>query len=509
MCHTYIKKSTEAIVADREIAADRAYVAAEAKALRRRSTVALGGLLLAMLLATLDFNIVAPALPTIVGELGGLESFAWVTTAYVLPGSVTTPLYGKLGDLYGRKPVFLFAILAFLAGSALSGVSHSMTQLVVFRVVQGVGGAGLILSVVTIFADLFSPEERPRYAGYFGVVFAAASVLGPPLGGFVADHVGWRWLFYLNLPIGAHALLITVAALKLPHDQGAPRIDYLGAVLLASLATCIVLLTTWGGTRHGWSSPTIVGLGVGTAVLLVTYIFVERFAAEPVIPLRLFRDRTFTISIVVTFISGVAMFGSVFFLPLFLQMVSGASVTGSGLLLLPLTVGVVVVSLGVGPFITRTGGYKWPGVASMGIATVGMSVLATMTADSDRLVSIVGGFLLGIGLGLVMQVFTLAAQHTAPPRDLGAATSTVTFARQVGGSFGVSIFGAIFNSRLGHELAASLPPGAADSLPEGVVEAYAHALSPVFLYAALILAIGFVAAFFLRQVPLREVAERW
>ena len=487
---------------------------------RGPARVALVGLLLAMLMASLDNTIVATALPTIAGTLGGLNEFAWVTTAYILTASIGTPLYGKLGDLYGRKPVFLFALAVFLVGSALSGAAESMGQLIAFRAMQGIGGGGLIVSAGTIYADLFSPEERPRTQGYFTAVFGASMLAGPLLGGFVTDRLGWRWVFYLNLPLGALALLTAAVALKLPRRLGRPRIDVRGMALLGGLVTCLVLLATWGGTRYAWNSPAIIGLGVGVLVLLVAWIRTERFAAEPVIPLRLFRESIFDISIAVTVLSGFALFGGVAFLPLFLQLVSGASATNSGLLLLPLTVGLLTVSLGAGPLIGWAG-IKWAGVAGMGSATIGMGLLSTMTADTSHLASGIYSFLLGIGLGLVMQVYTLTVQNTVPPRDLGAATATVIFARQVGGSFGLSIFGAIFNSRLGHGLASHLPPSTLARLstgtsitPEaikrlppalrhGVVGSYGHALTAVFLVAALVLAAGFLIALFLKQVPLR------
>ncbi len=300
--------------------------------------IALVGLLLAMLMASLDNTIVATALPTIVGDLGGLTEFAWVTTAYILTASIGTPLYGKLGDLYGRKPVFLFTLAVFLVGSALSGAAQSMGQLIAFRAVQGIGGGGLIVSAGTIYADLFSPEEQPRYQGYFTAVFGASSVVGPLLGGFVTDRWGWRWVFYLNLPLGALALLIAARALTLPRRPGRPRIDVRGMVLLGGLVTCLVLLAAWGGARYAWDSPAIGGLGVGVLVLLVAWIRTERAAAEPVIPPRLFRDPIFAISTAVTILGGFALFGGGAFLPLFLQLVSGASATNAGLLLLPLTV---------------------------------------------------------------------------------------------------------------------------------------------------------------------------
>jgi len=473
----------------------------------------------------LDQNVVATALPTIVGDLGGLSYFAWVTTAYILAVGVTTPLYGKLGDLYGRKPLFLFAIAAFLLGSALCGVAQTMGQLVAFRILQGVGGSGLIVSAITIYADLFGPEDRARYQGFFGALFVVSSVAGPVLGGVLTDALGWRWVFYVNVPVGALAFAIAAFALRLPRPylgEERARLDYAGAGLLAILATCVVLLTTWGGTRFAWGSPVAVGLCAGTVALLVAWVFVERSAAEPVIPPRLFGDQTFSVATAVTFLGGFSLFGGVFFVPLFLQFVSGASATDSGLLLLPLTAGVLVVSLFAGPLIVRLGGVRWFGVAGMGASVLGVWLFSTLGPDTDRVLSGAYLILVGIGFGLVMQVYTLAVQNTAPPRDMGSAVSTLTFARQIGGAIGAATFGAIFASRLASELASRLPEGAAARLPggssltpeairelpaalqEAVVQGYAGALSTVFVVAAAVLALGLLIALFLGDVPLRE-----
>ena len=491
---------------------------------RRGAFVALLALLLGMLLAQLDQNVVATALPTIVGDLGGLSYFAWVTTAYILAVGVTTPLYGKLGDLHGRKPLFLFAIAAFLLGSALCGVAQTMGQLVAFRVLQGVGGSGLIVSAITIYADLFGPEDRARYAGFFGALFVVSSVAGPLLGGVLTDTLGWRWVFYVNVPVGALAFAIAAFALRLPRTHSGeerPRLDYAGAGLLAGLATCVVLLTTWGGTRFAWGSPIVAGLCAGAVALLVAWVFVERSATEPVVPPRLFGDRTFSVATAVTFLGGFSLFGGVFFVPLFLQFVSGASATDSGLLLLPLTGGVLVVSLFAGPLIVRLGGVRWFGVAGMSASALGVWLFSTLGPDTGRVLSGTYLVLIGVGFGLVMQVYTLAVQNTAASRDMGSAVSTLTFARQIGGAIGASTFGAIFASRLASELASRLSEGAAARLSGGtsltpealkelptvlqgaVVRGYAGALSTVFVVAAAVLAIGLLVALFLGDVPLR------
>lgn len=492
---------------------------------RSRTFLALIVLLLGMLLAQLDQNVVATALPTIVGDLGGISYFAWVTTAYMLAVGVTTPLYGKLGDLYGRKRLFLFAVAAFLLGSALCGVAQTMGQLVAFRVLQGVGGSGLIVSAIAIYADLFGPEDRARYGGFFGALFVVSSVAGPLLGGVLTDTLGWRWVFYVNVPVGALAFALGAFALGSPRALARdekPRLDYAGVCLLGALAVCVVLLTTWGGTRFAWVSPVVVGLCAGTAALLAAWVLVERSAAEPVIPLRLFGGRTFSVATAVTFLGGFSLFGGVFFVPLFLQFVSGASATDSGLLLLPLTAGVLVVSLFAGPLIVGLGGVRWFGVAGMGASALGVWLFSTLGPDADRVLSGAYLALVGVGFGLVMQVYTLAVQNTAPPRDMGTAVSTLTFARQIGGAIGASTFGAIFAARLASELASRLPESALDRLPKGdsltpeavkelpaalqraVVGGYTGALSTVFVVAAAVLALGLLVALFLGEVPLRE-----
>jgi EmrB/QacA subfamily drug resistance transporter len=480
-------------------------------------------LMLGMLLAALDQTIVSTALPTIVGDLGGVNHLSWVVTSYLLASTISTPLYGKLGDMYGRKWWFQFSIVVFLIGSALSGASQSMTELVLFRALQGLGAGGLMVGAQAIIGDLVPPRERGRYMGLMGSVFAFASVVGPLLGGFFVDTLSWRWVFYVNLPVGVVALMVTASRLKLPYrERSLHRVDYLGAALLAGGATALILLTTWGGNEYAWNSGTIIGLGVGGVLMLIAFVFQERRAAEPVIPLRLFKSGPFSVVSGVAFLVGLAMFGALTFLPLFLQIVDGASPTSSGLLLLPLMAGLLSASILSGRLITRIGRYKIFPVAGAAIMTVGMLLLAQLHVDTSRLTSSLYMVVIGVGLGTMMPVLVLVAQNSAPPRDIGAATSTATFFRSIGGSVGVAVFGAIFAAQLTDQIAKLLPrgrlagfdshslvgsPGAIKSLPAAVhqplLQAFANSLHTVFLWGVVLSALGFVLTLALKEVPLR------
>ncbi|MER5550882.1 MDR family MFS transporter [Streptomyces sp. NPDC002793] len=490
---------------------------------RRSVLVSIGALLLGMLLAALDQTIVSTALPTIVSELGGLDHLSWVVTAYMLAATAATPLWGKLGDQYGRKKLFQTAIVIFLIGSALCGVAQNMPQLIGFRALQGLGGGGLMVLSMAIVGDIVTPRERGKYQGLFGAVFGVTSVLGPLLGGFFTEHLSWRWVFYVNLPVGVVALLVIAAALHIPVRRTKHTIDYLGTFLIASVATCLVLVASLGGTTWAWGSAQIIVLAVLAVALLVAFVAAERRAAEPVLPLKLFRMRTFTLVAVISFVIGFAMFGAMTYLPTFLQVVHGITPTMSGVHMLPMVLGLLLTSTGSGQIVSRTGRWKVFPIAGTALTVVGLLLLHTLSENSSTWTMSLCFFVFGAGLGLVMQVLVLIVQNSVGYEDLGVATSGATFFRSIGASFGVAVFGTIFTNRLSGKLEAalsgrSLPPGvdagalAADpraigrlpaDLRPSVLSAYSTAITDVFLYAAPVVLVAFLFAWFLKEEPLR------
>ncbi|NEY35768.1 DHA2 family efflux MFS transporter permease subunit, partial [Streptomyces sp. PRKS01-65] len=415
------------------------------------------GLMLALLLAALEQMIVATALPKIVGELHGLDKMSWTITAYLLTSTVGLPIYGKLGDLRGRKGVFQFAILVFVVGSALAGRAQTMDQLIAFRAVQGVGAGGLMIGVQAIIADIVPPRDRGRFMGLVGGSFGLASVAGPLLGGYFTDHLSWRWCFYINVPFGLITMAVVAVVLKLPRPRVQPRLDVVGMVLLAAASVCLVLLTSWGGTEYAWDSGVILGLGAGAVAATALFLIAERHAAEPLIPLRLFRDSVFNITGLVGLVVGVALFGAASYLPTFLQMVDGASATESGLLMLPMMGGTVVASIVSGQLVSRTGRYRSHPIVGGALSVTGMWLLSRLDAGTPRLHYSVWMAVLGAGIGMVMPVLVLAVQNAVRPADLGTATSANTYFRQIGGSVGAAVFGTLFADRLTDALADRIP----------------------------------------------------
>ncbi|MET8026502.1 MDR family MFS transporter [Streptomyces avermitilis] len=487
----------------------------------RSVRVVLLALMIAMLLAMLDNMIVGTAMPTIVGELGGLQHLSWVVTAYTLATAASTPLWGKIGDMYGRKGAFMTSIVIFLVGSALSGMAQDMGQLIGFRAVQGLGAGGLMVGVMAIIGDLIPPRERGKYQGMMAGVMALAMIAGPLVGGTITDHLGWRWSFYINLPLGAVALAAVSAVLHLPKKRSQARIDYLGAGLLTVGITSIVLVTTWGGSEYAWGSAVIMELiGIGVAAL-VGFVFWQTKAAEPVMPLHIFRSLNFTLMSVIGFITGFVMFGAVLFLPLYQQSVQGASATNSGLLLLPMLGAMLAVSMVAGRVTTNSGKYKvFPIVGSV-LMTAGLFLLAQMDTDTSRFTSGVYMAVLGAGMGCLMQITMLVAQNSVEMRDMGVASSSTTLFRTLGSSFGVAIMGALFNQRVEDEMtaragalgskvteqSAQLDAASLAKLPVAAREAYQYAVSAgthsAFLLGAVVAVVALVAAVFVKEVPLK------
>ncbi|THV38719.1 MFS transporter [Glycomyces buryatensis] len=433
---------------------------------RRELFTLFGALMLTMLLASLDQTIVGTALPTIVGDLHGMDDYTWVVTAYLIATTASTPLYGKMSDLYGRRPIILAAIVIFLVASALAGLSQDMLQLVLFRGLQGLGAGGLMTLAFTVVSDVLPPRERGKYQGFFGAVFALSSVAGPVLGGWLAE-VDWRWIFYINLPLGLVALIAVNQVLRrhtIPTRQH--QIDYLGAATLVPAVVCLLLATTWGGQSYAWTSGVILGLFSASATLIVLFIFIETRAEEPILPLRMFRQGTFSLASVIALIFGIAMFSGIIYIPLFFQMVRGYTPTNSGLLMLPMMGGMVIMSVSSGFMISRVGRYKWFLVAGSTITTIGLILFTQLHLDTPLWLSAIYMLVLGSGMGMFMQPLVLAMQNIVKIEDLGAGTSTNNFARSLGGAIGTAVLGAVMNTKLDDELAADLPGAVAQLTPE-------------------------------------------
>ena len=492
----------------------------------REVMIVLPGLLLAILLAMLDNLIVSTALPRIVGDLGGVAHLSWVVTAYILASTITTPFYGKLGDMYGRKTFFIAAIIIFLIGSALSGLSQTMTELIAFRALQGLGAGGLMVGAMATLGDIVAPRERGKYMSYMMVVMMLATIGGPLLGGFITTNFSWRWIFYINIPVGGAALVYLMATLHVPAKKVSHKIDYLGGSLLAIAATSLILLATWGGTEYRWGSGQIIGLALLTVAATVGFLVTETRAAEPMLPLHVFRNKNFSVTMGLTFLTGLAMFGALTFLPLYQQTVQGASPTLSGLMLTPMMLGVTVTSIVAGQVTTRTGRYKIFPILGGAIMGLGMYLLTGLGLHTTKTTSALYYVVLGLGMGFLMQMVSLIAQNSVQQKDMGVASSARMFFQQIGGSLGVAAFGAIFARRLTESLAAAaekgageaggvhisasggqLDPATVDKLPalvkHDVFVAITHAVQGVFIWALPAAVLIFVLALLIKEVPLR------
>ncbi len=490
---------------------------------QRQVKLVLGGLMLGTLLAALDQTIVATALPTIVGDLGGLSHLSWVVTAYLLASTASTPLYGKISDLYGRRPVYQFAIVVFLLGSMLAGLSQEMWQLVGARAIQGLGGGGLMALALAIVADIIPPRERGRYQGLFGAVFGVASIVGPLLGGFFVEALNWRWIFFINVPLGILALVVTSSVLRhLHHVRRDHTVDYLGAALLVGGVSSLLIALVRGG-ELGWRSPLILGLLVAAGVLTATFLWWESRAQEPVLPLELFRNPTVRVGGAIGFLVGFAMFGAIVYLPVYLQVVRGVTPTKSGLMLTPLMLGLLVASVGSGRIISRIGRYRIFPILGTALVVIAMLLLSTLSVTTSYWELAVFLLILGLGLGSITQVVVLAVQNSVDPSQMGVATSTATFLRSMGGTFGTAVFGAVLIHVLTSQLALRLPPSALAGVDSGqltaspqailalpaslrqpVIESFVNALDVVFLVAVPVAILAFALALVLKEQTLRE-----
>jgi EmrB/QacA subfamily drug resistance transporter len=484
-------------------------------------TVIIGALMLAMLLAALDQTIVSTALPQIAADLNDLSQLSWVATAYLLTSAVATPIWGKLGDMYGRKKLFIVSIVIFLVGSALSGLSQNMDQLIIFRALQGIGGGGLMALILAIVADIIPPRQRGRYQGYFGAVFAVASVAGPLLGGLFTQHLSWHWIFYINIPLGLAALVMIGTKLHLPVHRAKRSIDYAGAGLLAIAAVSLLLVLEWGGVQYLWNSPEIIGLTAIGLIFTALFIWRERHAAEPIIPLRLFKSGIFNTSSLLSILVGIALFATILYIPQYQQIVQGESPTASGLLMLPLMLGIIATSAISGRLISKTGKYKlFPIIGGLLIA-IGLWLFSHVGITTSHVILSLWMVVLGAGVGMILQVPTLVVQNSTEPKDLGSATATVTFFRNIGSTIGGAVFGTLLTSRLTYHIDQTIPAasGAVNTalssgltnlpaaLKPEILAAYVSSFDDLFLYAIPFAAAAFAIALFLRETPLRDTPK--
>jgi len=493
----------------------------------RQVLIILSGLMLGMLLAALDQTIVATALPTIVGDLHGLNHLSWVVTAYLLTTTLSTPLYGKISDLHGRKKIFQIAIVIFLVGSALSGLSRNMDQLIAFRALQGLGGGGLMALAMAIVGDVVSPRERGRYQGYFGGVFALASIGGPLAGGFLTDHLTWRWIFYINLPVGILALVITSAVLRLPlPNRGVESIDYTGAGLTVAAVTPLILVTVWGGRTFRWGSPTIIGLVIASLVMIGAVMWWERRASSPIFPPRVFAKSIVRSSLGLTFFVAATMFAAIIYIPVYLQLVDGVSATRSGVLLLPLMAGMLTTSIISGRLVTRFGRYKIFPVLGTALMTVGMWLFTHLGSHTSLVTTSAYMVVFGIGMGMTLQIVVVAVQNAVERRDLGSSTSAVSFFRNIGAACGTALLGTVLVSRLGFWLPRLVPTHSGLNLSQsftitpaalrklhptvrtGVVDAFVHSLHVVFIVGIPLAGLALVCALLLKDAPLNETVAK-